>query len=94
MQKTIALTHPKLKPARWVDSIKHDVKKYLKRERNKPLPSGMDYWQFDCEFGASKAVAAAIFTAEINKHIDSAVEQGLAEFYIAIQPRAAQRQPK
>ena len=38
MKKTFELTHPKIKPARKVESVKHEVKKYLKRERNKTLP--------------------------------------------------------
>ena len=94
MQKVIALTHPKLKPARLVDSIKHDVKKYLNRERNKPLPKGMDYWTFDCRFGPSKEASEAIFTSEIGKHIDSAVEQALEEFYLEVIARAAKHKPK
>lgn len=94
MKKTIELTHPKLKPARLVDSIKHDVKKYLKRERNKPLPKGMDYWTFDCRFGPSAEAAEEIFTSEINKHIDTAVEQELAQCYIEIIVRAANHKPK
>lgn len=94
MKKTIALTHPKLQPARLVDSIKHDIKKYLNRERRKSLPAGMDYWTFDCRFGASEAVAEAIFTSEINKHIDAAVAQELPEFYVEILARACNHQPK
>lgn len=94
MKKTIALTHPKLKPARLVDSIKHDVKKYLKRERNKPLPKGLDYWTFDCRFGPSADTAEEIFTSEINKHIDAAMEQALPECYIEIVARAANHQAK
>lgn len=93
MKKTIALTHPKLKPARLVDSIKHDIKKYLKRERNKVLPTGTDYWTFDCRFGASVEVAEEIYTSEINKHVDAAAEQELAEFYIEILPRAETHKP-
>lgn len=94
MKKTIALTHVKLKPARLVDSIKHDIKKYLNRERNKPLPEGMDYWTFDCRFGASEDVAEVIYTSEINKRIDAAVEQGLAEFYIEIISKSENHKPK
>lgn len=94
MKKTIALTHPKLQPARLVDSIKHDIKKYLNRERRKSLPAGMDYWTFDCRFGASEAAAEAIFTSEINKHIDAAVAQELPEFYVEILARACNHQPK
>lgn len=94
MKKTITLTHPKIKIARLVDSIKHDIKKYLARERRKTLPEGSDYWTFDCQFGASQETAVEIYTAEINKKIDQAVEQELAEFYVEILARAAIHQPK
>jgi len=94
MKKTIALTHAKLKPARLVDSIKHDIKKYLNRERNKPLPEDMDYWTFDCRFGASEGVAEEIYPSEINKRIDAAVAQELAEFYIEIISRSENHKPK
>lgn len=93
MKKIISLTHPRLKPARLVDSIKHDIKKYLKRERSKPLPADTDYWTFDCRFGKSEAAAEKIYTSEINKHIDAAVAQGLDEFYLEILARAANHQP-
>jgi len=94
MKKTIALTHPKLKPARLADSIKHDIKKYLNRERRKSLPAGMDYWTFDCRFGASEDAAEKIFTAEINKHIDAAIAQELPECYVEILVRACRHQPR
>ncbi|MFP2768141.1 DUF6172 family protein [Oceanisphaera sp. KMM 10153] len=94
MKKTIALTHPKLQPARLVDSIKHDIKKYLNRERRKTLPQGMDYWTFDCRFGASEDVAEEIYTSEINKHIDAAVAQELPEFYVEILARACNHAPR
>jgi hypothetical protein len=94
MKKTIALTHPKLQPARLVDSIKHDIKKYLNRERRKTLPQGMDYWTFDCRFGASEDVAEEIYTSEINKHIDAAVAQELPEFYVEILARACNHDPR
>ena len=94
MKKTIALTHPKLQPARLVDSIKHDIKKYLNRERRKTLPEGMDYWTFDCRFGASEEAAEAIYTSEINKHIDAAVAQELPAFYVEILARACNYAPR
>lgn len=94
MKKTIALTHSKLNTARLVDAIKHDIKKYLARERRKALPDGTDYWTFDCRFGASEEVAKKIFTSEINKHIDAAVAQELAEFYIEILAKACKHQPR
>lgn len=94
MRKTFALTHPKLNTARLVDAIKHEIKKYLARERRKVLPDGKDYWTFDCRFGASEDVAAKIFTSEINKHIDAAVAQELPAFYIEILARACNHKPR
>lgn len=94
MKKTFALTHPRLKPARWVDAIKHEIRKYLKRERRKALPAGMDYWTFDCRFGATEEVAVKIFTPDINKQIDAAVAQNLPGFYVEILARACPHQPR
>ncbi|WP_319784056.1 DUF6172 family protein [Oceanisphaera sp. IT1-181] len=94
MKKTFALAHPKLPLARRVDSIKHEIKKYLKRERNKTLPSGMNYWAFDCRFGASAETATDVFPSEINKHIDTVVAQELPEFYVEILARACKHDPR
>ena len=94
MKKTIALTHPKIKPARLVESVKHDIKKYLGRERRKTLPEGTDYWTFDCKFGASEDTAEVIYTSEINKKIDEAAEQELSEFYVEVLARAEAHKPK
>ena len=94
MRKTFGLTHPKIKTARLVESIKHEVKKYLGRERRKDLPEGTDYWTFDCQFGASQETAEVIFTSEINKRIDGAVEQELTEFHLVILARAEAHKPK
>lgn len=91
MKKTFELTHPKIKPARMVDSIKYDVKKYIKRERNKALPEDFDFWDFDCKFGEQEETAEVVHLTAINKSIDSAVEQGLTNFYIEIIARAAER---
>ncbi|NQZ33359.1 MAG: hypothetical protein HRU06_18985 [Oceanospirillaceae bacterium] len=91
MKKTIALTHPKLTLDRLVDSIKHDVKKYIKRERNKQLPSDQDYWDFDCKYGTSESEAASIHLSEINKSIDTAAKQELESFYLEILVKPAKR---
>ncbi|MDP2713796.1 DUF6172 family protein [Rheinheimera sp.] len=94
MKKTFALTHSKLNTARLTDAIKHEIKKYLARERRKALPEGTDYWTFDCRFGASAEVAEKTFTSDINKHIDAAVAQELSEFYVEILARACQHKPR
>lgn len=94
MRKTFALTHPKLNTARLADAIKHEIKKYLARERRKALPQGADYWTFDCRFGVSAEAADKIFTSEINKHIDAAVAQELPQFYMEILARACNHKPR
>jgi len=91
MKKTITLSHPKLNIDRLVDSIKHDVKKYVKRERNKALPEDADYWDFDCKFGNTESEAKIIHLKEINKFIDEAVKAELESFYLEILAKPAQR---
>ena len=84
MKKTFTLTHPKTKRPRLIEAAKHEVKKYLKRERNKPLATGVDYWDFDCKYGSTEAMAESIHKSEINKYIDGAENQGLESFYLEI----------
>ena len=94
MKKTFLLTHEKIKTPRLVDSIKHEVKKYLKRERNKQLPEDTDYWDFDCKYGHSEDIAESIHVSALNKSIDDAVQHDLKRFYLEILARPAKRQPK
>jgi hypothetical protein len=91
MKKTFVLSHPKIKLPRLVESIKHEVKKYLKRERNKTLPQGADYWDFDCRCGLDEATAEVIHLATINKHIDEAEKNESESFYLEILAKAALR---
>lgn len=84
MLKTFSLTHPKIKTARLVDAIKHDIKKYLKRERNKTLPEGADYWDFDCKYGLTAQEAQTVHVSALNKCVDEAQSLKLDSFYIEI----------
>ena len=84
MKKTFELVHPKIKLARRVDAVKHEVKKYVKRERNKTLPDDVDFWDFDCKFGNTEQEAEIVHLSELNKLIDQTQTQGLTSFYIEI----------
>ena len=84
MKKTFQLTHKKIKPARLVEAVRRDVKKYLKREKRKSLPNGVDYWDFDCKFGATEDKAETILTSEISKCISKAEVENLESFFIEI----------
>jgi hypothetical protein len=94
MKKTFHLTHPKIKYPRLIEAVRHDVKKYIKRERNKPLPDGVDFWDFDCKFGNTEEEAQAIHLAEIGKCIDKAEEQQLESFYLEILAKPGHRMKK
>lgn len=88
MKKTFSLSHPKKQPERVVEAIKHELKKYMKRERNKALPEDTNYWAFDCKFGNTESEAQAVRPGDFNKLIDAAVAEGQSSFYVEIIARA------
>jgi len=94
MKKTFKLTHPKIKYARLIDATRHEVKKYLRRERNKKLPEGVDFWDFDCKFGITESEAQSIELSDINKHIDAAAAENLTSFYLEILAKPGHRKAK
>lgn len=84
MKKTFTLTNPKVRYARQIESVKNDLRKYLKRERRKKLPEGVDYWDFDCKYGETAETATSVHVAEIVTCVDQAEAQELMTFYIEI----------
>ncbi|MGY5451402.1 DUF6172 family protein [Agarivorans sp. MS3-6] len=94
MKKTYVLTHPKRNLARIIEAAKHDAKKYIKREKGKTLPTGTDFWDFDCKYGANEAEAEVIHVSQINACMDKAEKLELPSFYLEILARAEQRPAK
>jgi hypothetical protein len=84
MKKIFKLSHPKVKLPRLVEAAKHDIRKYLKRERRKVLPEGVDFWDFDCKFGHTVEDAKDIHLSEICKAIDEVEKVELESFYVEI----------
>lgn len=84
MKKSFPLTDPKHKPDRVVAAIKNDVRKYVKRERKKTLPEGVDYWDFACKVGQSSATPEAKHEKELITAIDEAATAGCESVYIEI----------
>lgn len=93
MKKTFELSHPKIAYPRLIEAAKSDVKKYLKRERNKSLPEHADYWGFDCKFGQTVERAEIIRVGQINEKISFAESQEWPSFYLEILALPAQRIP-
>lgn len=71
-----------------VDSAKHEIKKFLKKERKKPLPAGVNYWGFDCKFGQSEETAIEVPLSALNQHIDETVKNGITTLYVEITTKA------
>ena len=96
MKKTFKLSHAKIKTPRLVDAIKHEVKKYIKRERRRELPADADFWDFDCRFGVDEASSEVIHMSEINKSISWAESEQLESFYLEImaKPRRRNKMPE
>lgn len=94
MKKEFKLTDPKKAPARQVDYVKHEINKYIARERRKPLTDKADYWDFNCKLGKERISAYVIHVAEINKGIDQLVAKGAESFYIEILAKPGYRKKK
>ena len=76
---------------RLLDAAKHDIRKYAKRERAKPLAQGVDFWDFDCKVGASDAAALVVHFAEIMGAVDALVNGGTDQFYVEITSKPGHR---
>lgn len=94
MKKTFSLVSERHKPARLAEQHKGDVKKYLKRERRKSLPEGVDFWDFACRAGKSAGEAVECHERELGKAIDSALEAGWDSVYLEILAREGRRSSK
>jgi hypothetical protein len=84
MKKTFPLAVEGKNPDRLLDATKHEIRKYLKRERNRALPEGVDFWDFDCRFGATSDAAVVAHVAELIALIDGIAKDGGTQFYIEI----------
>ena len=94
MRKKFQLRPEGKHPDRHLEAVKHEIRKYIQREKRRELPEDMDYWDFDCRFGSDADSAQAIHFAEITPSIDAVVKAEGAQFYIEILARAAKRGPR
>ena len=88
MKKTFKLDHPKIKVPRIVDSIKHEIKKYLKKEREIKLPASTKYLRFDCKLGQSEETAVEVPLLSLTKSIDELVENKATTLYVEMTAKA------
>lgn len=94
MKKTFLLNAAGKHPDRVLDAIKHEIRKYLKRERRRAPPDGVDFWDFDCKFGLDEAAAQVAHVAELIKLIDAAAKEGAQSFYVEILAKHGHRKAR
>ena len=84
MKKTFQLNIEGKNRDRVLDATKHEIRQYIKRERRKTLPEGVDFWDFDCRFGSSEATAAVIEFADITARINAYAADKADAFYLEL----------
>ena len=84
MKKTYPLSAEGKHPDRVLEAIKHDIRKYFKRERSRPVPTGADFWDFDCKVGADAASAETVRVGAVIEAVDAAAKAGAAAVYVEI----------
>jgi hypothetical protein len=91
MRKTYLLAIEGKNRDRLLEASKHDIRKYVKRERSRPLPAGVDFWDFDCKFGSNEATAAVVHFATLMGLIDTVAQEGGEQFYVEVVTRHGHR---
>ena len=95
MRKTYLLNIEGKNRDRLLEASKHDIRKYVKRERSRALPEGVDYWDFGCKFGASEDTAASsVHFATLTGLIDTVANDGGEQFYVEVVTRHGHRSAK
>ncbi len=94
MRKTFQLHVEGKHPDRVLDATKHELRKYLRRERRRELPEGADFWDFDCKFGPTQDTAAVARVGELIALLDAHAREGGSQFYVEILARPGKRVPR
>lgn len=84
MRKTYPLRPEGKHPDRVLDAVKHDIRRYQKRERRRELPAGAQFWDFDCRFGADRDTAQAVHPGELMGLLDALAKDGAAQCYVEL----------
>jgi hypothetical protein len=95
MKKSFQLNIDGKDSARVLDSIKNEIRKYIKREKRKKLPIDADYWLFDCKFGKGDSKPKVVKFIDIMGLIDGAAkDEEVESFYLELIASPAKRKPR
>jgi hypothetical protein len=95
MRKIYPLRPEGKHPDRVLEAVKHDIRKYMKRERRRDLPEGAQFWDFDCRFGATQETAQTAQAAELMGLLDALARSGGEQCYVELlaKPSVWERRP-
>ena len=93
MKKIFPLHHPRKADARVLDAIKHEVRKYVRRELNK-APAGSPRPVFTCLVGASEADAASAPLKDVSAALDRVAQTGADHVFIQIKSSPGLESPR
>lgn len=92
MKKIFKFSDPKKEDARVVEGIKHEIRKYIKREKKKKLADAkLTYWDFDCKIGQSQSGAEVVAFDALIKAIDTIHATGAKECYVEIMAKVVEK---
>lgn len=95
MKKIFKLTDEKKNADRVLEAVKHEIRKYVKREKKKKLPDEKTmYWDFDCKVGASSELAKTVEFDALIKELDAVKASGATECYVEILAKAVDKPAK
>ena len=84
MKKNFPLQIEGKNPDRVLEAVKHEIRKYFKRERNRALPKGVDFWDFDCKVGLTAETAEVVKVSAVIESLDALAKEGAASVYVEI----------
>lgn len=93
MKKTYPLNVEGKHPDRVLEAVKHDIRKYFKRERNRPVPIDADFWDFDCKVGANVETAEEVRVSAVIEAMDAIAKAGASSVYVEILSKHGIRMP-
>jgi hypothetical protein len=85
MKKIFKLTDEKKHEDRVLEAVKHEIRKYVKREKKKKLEDAQKtYWDFDCKVGETPDTAKVVEYDGLIKALDTVKSTGAKECYVEI----------
>jgi hypothetical protein len=93
MKKSFPLQVEGKHPDRVLEAVKHDIRKYFKRERSRPVPAGADFWDFDCKVGLTADAAEGVRVSGVIEAVDTVAKSGAASVYVEILSKHGVRVP-